>query len=408
MVLDLPTLLFVAVLIATLLGAFMILAWLQDKTLRALAWWGAAYLIAGSAGSMWGARAPLAMVPAGYSSALIFVACGMVWNGVRLFQGRRVLPLAVVAGALLWLIAMQAPDLANSENARAALAALVVSGYIFCITFEMWRERRKTNYSRLTAIVVPLLHAAIFVVPVAVSTLVPAAPIDWIGLFAIEVMLYAVGAAFLVVLMVKDRNVLMYRTAASTDHLTGLLNRRAFGDSATALCLNQRRHRAPITVFVFDLDHFKSINDRFGHATGDDALRVFAECVRTSMRAGDIIGRLGGEEFAAVVPASSAVASEIAERVRVCFERAGAMVGTHALAATVSVGAASAEAADLDIDALVGRADAALYRAKNGGRNRVEFAEDVPCDAARTSDAERNLNRRAGLLFRAFLRRSAP
>jgi diguanylate cyclase (GGDEF)-like protein len=332
----------------------------------------------------------------------------MVWNGVRLFQGRRMLPLAIIAGAVLWLVLMQVPEIAGNENLRGTIAGIFVAAYTFCIAFEMWRDRRKSRQSHAAAIVVPLLHAAIFLVPIVMKTIAPAEAADgWMEVFALETVLYAVGAAFIVLLMVKDRSVHVYRTAASTDHLTGLLNRRAFLESATALCVRLRQRREPMTVFVFDLDHFKSINDRFGHATGDDALRVFADCVRSSMRSEDIIGRLGGEEFAAIVPSSSDIARKIAERVRACFEKGGAVVGAHVLNATVSIGAASAAASDMDVDALIQRADIALYRAKHGGRNRTEFADDVPADATRTILAERNLNHRAGMLFRAFLQRSA-
>ena len=91
---------------------------------------------------------------------------------------------------------------------------------------------------------------------------------------------------------------------------------------------------------MFDLDHFKSINDRFGHAVGDEVLRVFAAVARKSMRATDIIGRLGGEEFAAIVPEPMEGAKIIAERLRAAFEAAGVTVGAHAIGATVSIGVA--------------------------------------------------------------------
>ncbi|MBV9556858.1 MAG: GGDEF domain-containing protein, partial [Pseudolabrys sp.] len=292
-------------------------------------------------------------------------------------------------------------------SAHGTLAGLLVALYTFCITLEMWRERRRSLRSRFAAVVVPMLHAAIFLLPIAMKAFRPAEAQGWNEVFALETMLYAIGAAFIVLLMVKDRSVVIYRTAAQTDHLTGLFNRRAFLENASTLIARRRLRREPVTVFVFDLDHFKSINDRFGHATGDDVLRVFAACVTASMRSEDIIGRLGGEEFVAIVPAAADIGRKIAERVRACFERDGAQVGPHALKATVSIGAACAEASDIDIEALIERADVALYGAKHGGRNRVEFADAVPADAARTIAAERSLNHRATTLFRAFLRRSA-
>ena len=146
-------------------------------------------------------------------------------------------------------------------------------------------------------------------------------------------------------------------------------------ENALQLCAHQGKRGEPVTLLMFDLDHFKSINDRFGHAVGDDVLRVFAQVARTSMRASDIIGRLGGEEFAAIVPESMEVASRIAERLRAGFEAAGVTVGTHAVGATVSIGAATSYEPVTDIDALIIRADTALYSAKRAGRNRLHVAE---------------------------------
>src|SRR6185437_8630685 len=156
-----------------------------------------------------------------------------------------------------------------------------------------------------------------------------------------------------------------YRTAACTDHLTGLFNRRAVMENAAALCARQAKRKEPVAALVFDLDHFKSINDRFGHAAGDSVLRLFGQVVRSSTRADDLIGRFGGEEFVAIVPGGLESASKIAERVRSAFEAAGVTVDQHAIGATVSIGTAAAYDAVTSIDALIARADAALYRAKH-------------------------------------------
>jgi diguanylate cyclase (GGDEF)-like protein len=128
---------------------------------------------------------------------------------------------------------------------------------------------------------------------------------------------------------------------------------------------------------MFDLDHFKAINDRFGHAVGDDALRLFARIVGGNLRDHDIVARFGGEEFVAMLPGSIADAMIAAERVRLAFEAAGRAVGVHNLDVTVSVGAATG-AAHAEVEDLIGNADAALYRAKLNGRNRVEKAHGGP------------------------------
>src|SRR5476651_2045008 len=119
--LDVPTLSFVAVCIAGFLGLFLIFAWLQQRNVAALAWWGSAYLVGASSIALWGAPAPMFKLPPELPEALIFVACGMIWNGVRLFHGRRLLPLATYAGAILWLILCQASALSEGSHARFAL-----------------------------------------------------------------------------------------------------------------------------------------------------------------------------------------------------------------------------------------------------------------------------------------------
>ena len=311
-------------------------------------------------------------MPPELPQALTFLACGMVWNGVRLFHGRRLLPVAAFAGVFVWLILCQLPMLPAGSHARIALGAVVVATYTFFIAFELRRERRKSLYSRTAAVVVPGVHAAMFLMPLVMQFILPERYAgEWISIFTLETMLYAVGTAFLVLLMVKDNDVSVYRNAASIDHLTGLLNRRAFLDAARGLSTRRGDRGEPVTMFMLDLDHFKMINDRFGHAIGDEALRTFAEVARTNMRENDIIGRLGGEEFAVIVPESIEFAARIAERLRAGFAEAGVTIGGHAIGATVSIGAATSCDPEADIHGLLARADAALYRAKNDGRNRV-------------------------------------
>jgi hypothetical protein len=143
-----------------------------------------------------------------------------------------------------------------------------------------------------------MLHGAIFLFPVALATL--SQPGDdathdlargWLAVFAIEILLYVVGTAFIVLILAKDRTMHAYKMAAATDPLTGLLNRRGFFEAAKSVMWRHRGHPTPIGVLVFDLDHFKSINDRFGHGAGDDMLRLFAGVVRqTIVRATSLDG----------------------------------------------------------------------------------------------------------------------
>jgi diguanylate cyclase (GGDEF)-like protein len=151
---------------------------------------------------------------------------------------------------------------------------------------------------------------------------------------------------------------------------------------------------APVSVLAFDLDHFKAINDKSGHAAGDAVLQLFAKVARETLRATDIVGRLGGEEFVAVLPSTAAEAAIAAERVREALAAASIVRNGRRITATVSIGVASGSPATA-IDLLITRADDALYRAKGNGRNRVEIAGDpVQIPAASQDQAAGTARRR--------------
>lgn len=378
--LDVATLVFVACWIIGFLGLLLLTAWLQQRHVRALAWWGSAYLIGAAAIILWGAPAPMIKLKPEFPEAMLFIACGMIWSGMRLFHGRPLWPLLMGAGAAVWLLVCQLPGLETGTQARIGLGALLIAVYGLLIAFELSRERRrKTFYSRTASIVAPCLFASIFLVPIAIRAFAPdffAA--HWVSIFAMGAIIYALGTAYVVLTMVKDHHVHYYRKAATTDGLTGLLNRRAFIETATNMFATQGARGEPVTLLMFDLDHFKSVNDRFGHAIGDSVLKVFAQTAMGSVRATDIVARLGGEEFVAMVPEPMEGACTVAERLRAAYEVAGLMVDDIAVGSTVSIGMATSYSAVPDIDALLVRADEALYLAKREGRNRFRCAPDEP------------------------------
>jgi diguanylate cyclase (GGDEF)-like protein len=159
---------------------------------------------------------------------------------------------------------------------------------------------------------------------------------------------------------------------ARTDSLTGLYNRRAFSEAGSIAVDYCRRHQLPVTVLQLDLDHFKRINDTFGHAAGDEALRAFGRLLRESLRSSDICGRLGGEEFAVVLPHTPAnEARVVAEKLRVACSQIAIGVAGERFGFTVSVGVAYGS---YDLEALLGRADEAMYQAKLDGRNRINVS----------------------------------
>jgi two-component system, cell cycle response regulator len=159
---------------------------------------------------------------------------------------------------------------------------------------------------------------------------------------------------------------------AVTDQLTGLHNRRYMMSQLRALCARAARGGEPVSVLIVDLDHFKQINDGYGHDAGDEVLREFAVRLATNVRAIDLPCRYGGEEFVIVMPDTGlADAQRIAERIRMHVGQAPVRVGKDQLAVTVSVGVAASLGAEDGPDLLLKRADEALYEAKSKGRNRV-------------------------------------
>lgn len=159
---------------------------------------------------------------------------------------------------------------------------------------------------------------------------------------------------------------------ARTDPLTGIANRRHFYALAEHELAVAERYGHPLSVILFDLDDFKSINDRFGHQVGDDVLRTLAESVGASLRAADLLARHGGEEFAVVLPHTELdQAAVVAEHIREAIRGAHFASVDGRVEVSVSAGVAQARPAGDGVDALVARADRALYRAKAEGRDRV-------------------------------------
>lgn len=162
---------------------------------------------------------------------------------------------------------------------------------------------------------------------------------------------------------------------ASTDALTGLLMRRAFLQQAAAALAKAAQAHRPCALLMVDLDHFKQKNDAYGHLVGDVVLQETAHRLSQTLRAGDLIGRYGGEEFILLLPqAARAQALEVAERLRRAVAQAPIRTSDVSLPQTLSIGLASCPEDGAALEALIAKADAALYAAKRAGRDRVEIA----------------------------------
>ncbi len=160
-------------------------------------------------------------------------------------------------------------------------------------------------------------------------------------------------------------------TLATTDSLTGTYNRRHFFTLVSSEIAKMSRHDSHVSIMMIDIDHFKKINDTYGHAAGDMAIKAVVECMQTACREYDIIGRLGGEEFAICSPyADKAGATQLAERIRKSCEALALTFQEHTFSMTLSIGITELKQ-DEDFDSALHRADELLYDAKQNGRNRV-------------------------------------
>jgi diguanylate cyclase (GGDEF)-like protein len=381
MSLDSITLYFVATMVAALLGTMLMFFGSQESN-AALKWWGAAYLLGAASVAVWtvegdrlGETWSLAL------NAVGFVACGMVWNASRVFHGRRLNLPGLVLGALAWIAAVMSLD-PNNAAMRLTIGAAIVAAYAALTATELWSERRKSLQRRWPAFLVPVLHGFVLMLPIVLGDLLQ--PADekfgssiWVMVFSIELVLYAVGTVFVIFMLVSERTVTAHKTAASVDPLTGMFNRRGFAEACARVIEREAKAGRPLCVMIFDIDHFKGINDRFGHPAGDEILKLFATVVVNNLRLSDLSGRIGGEEFAALLPCPLEEGVIAAERVREAFEASGIVCEEGKVDTTVSIGVAGGPAGT-ELEVLLAAADTALYQAKRGGRNRVEAAEELP------------------------------
>jgi diguanylate cyclase (GGDEF)-like protein len=378
---DTSTLYLFATMVAGMLGAMLVLFGKQDN-IPALKWWGSAYLLGAASVAIWtigGAQLGEPLLLALH--AVGFMACGMVWNASRVFHGRNPNLLGLVLGAVAWVGTMLALPSLNPAM-RLIVGASIVAIYAALTASELWNERRRTMQSRWPSIAVPVMHGCVLMLPLLLGSLLR--PHDetftssiWVTAFSIELILYAIGTVFVIFMLVSDRAVTVHKTAASVDPLSGMLNRRGFTEACNRVIEREAAAGRPVTVMIFDIDHFKSINDRFGHPAGDEILKLFSTVVVSSLRISDLSGRIGGEEFAALLACPLEEGVIVAERVREAFEASNIVCEEGPVVTTVSIGVAGGPAGT-ELEVLLAAADTALYQAKRTGRNRVEAAEELP------------------------------
>jgi diguanylate cyclase (GGDEF)-like protein len=389
MQIDLQTLAAVTVFVTAVLGALLVFAGVQNRAVRSLNIWGIAFGI-GALGL--GLVIVRGLVPDWLSiniaNALVLFGLSLIWAGARIFDRRPVRRALLLVAPALWLTACAFPAFLADINLRIAWASGLLGVVSVVTAREVWRGRSEPLMSRWPTIITLLAYAASMLVRVVMtlwSPLVHKAPLISgapFTLLSFGTLLFTVVLAFLLLNMTKERLELQYKTASLVDSLCGVPNRRAFLEGINRLLARQSADRAPIAVILFDLDRFKDINDRLGHAVGDTVLQVFATTATRALGQDVMFGRIGGEEFAAALAVRElGEAVALAERARRNFESAAVLHGAGDLTPTVSVGVTfDSNPQQLTVKGLLAAADRALYGAKSNGRNRVE-------SAAATADA---------------------
>ena len=305
--------------------------------------------------------------------ALLLLGFSVMLGAAHQFRTRRSpLPLIALGTGISYALAL--PPMAFGYDGLGfmlenALAALLLFG----TAYEYWRGRAEAPVHLIGVSLLYSLTAASFVLCAAVlawdgKLVLGHAPSNWAEDLSLVIVIASMtGIGALSLALNQGRLARHHQREAQTDALTGLLNRRALFDLHGRMPVN-----AFTAVVVFDLDGFKAINDEFGHAAGDEVLKVFAEVLSAGLRSTDSVARMGGEEFAMVLKRTLPETAEAtAERVRAVF--AARIVQTEAgpLRCTVSAGFAFGSTDGMSFEKVLSAADKALYAAKRAGRNRV-------------------------------------
>jgi diguanylate cyclase (GGDEF)-like protein len=392
-VFDLRTAILLGALVTEAIAALLLLCWrsLPRAVHPSLRWWlgglllhPMGFLLVSLRGvappwlSVWLANTALAMA---LTCMAIALRCfyGLPERRLRLY-----VTTVLVAVFSVWYELVQ-PNLQWRVVSVSILLAVLIGSCaraVFRRGGPVGRVPRVTGALFAFATLVMLARAALYSLsPLNEAGLVAATPFNLLAVGSLVLVPILATISFL--LMCSERSQEELERTSRLDYLTGIFNRRAIEDLASRAISAARRHGLPLAMLILDVDHFKRINDEHGHEAGDHALIETVCRLRQSMRAEDLIGRQGGEEFVVVMPDVDMIAAHAAaERLRCAFADAPMQLRGCAtapeLSVTVSVGVAVLEPGDLQFSQLLRRADRAMYAAKAAGRNRVVLDLRLP------------------------------
>jgi len=383
MVLDIRTLLITVALATFVCAGARLLLWRLHPSIPGLGKWALAAFLAAIALALITTRGRVPdLVSLTLPAILMTFGFLVVWEGFRAFLGMSPLPKLVRALAvILPVILTVMGHLSDSFPLRSIINALCMVVFSCLIAWDLLRVTDKKRLSLKVAAGLYLSNG-FFALLRAMSVRIEVHDLNqmqYSNMAASSLLWWLFSSISITLCMVMMTGEVLQENLdrlASLDPLTGVMNRRAFGHQSVRELARSRRLGQTMAVLMMDLDHFKLINDRLGHATGDIVLRLFVSVAQKVLRQEDIFCRWGGEEFVALLPGTTLAQAWIAaERLRTSFQAEAMGLAPEAaeLGFTVSIGVAEWRLGE-EIEELLRRADHALYRAKERGRNRCETA----------------------------------